>query len=265
MFTRLLLFTAVAILIPACFHFKCNRLHSDGLTGIVWERPESAALKRAEAVIEKAATPRAIRLDLQLGVRPGFMAGASSSPLMCVEFQPSWSEDRVAFRATSSSTWDPLALAASSQVLTESQSVSSMQSGLNPADSCGKVPGSLWGLLEALKKHICFDKVAKIGMFSCNNKHKKKSHTASWRPNITDGSRYRLLPNTTLKYPNLDGTLTRGRRGHRRHQEPRRFTTTLENQPDRLHGPALWAQAQPTWANLITVETLGGGGGASGV
>lgn len=46
-FTRLLLFTAVAILIPACFHFKCNGLHSDGLTGIVWERPESAALKKS--------------------------------------------------------------------------------------------------------------------------------------------------------------------------------------------------------------------------
>lgn len=70
-FTRLLLFTAVAILIPACFHFKCNGPHSDGLTVMVWERPESAALKRSEAVIEKAATPRAIRLDLQPGVRPG--------------------------------------------------------------------------------------------------------------------------------------------------------------------------------------------------
>lgn len=41
-----------------------------------------------------------------------------------------------------------------------------------------------------------------------------------------------------------------------------------EHQPDRLHGPAApawWAHAQPTRANLITVETLEGGGGVSGV
>lgn len=101
-------------------------------------------------------------------------------------------------------------------------------------------------------------------MFSCNNKHRKKSHIASWRPNITDGSRYRLLPNTILKYPNLDGNPDAGAP----RPSPTPGTPEIYDHAGASAQPAARtssAHAQPTRTNLITVETVGGGGGVSGV